>query len=41
MEVVLLAAVQIAPDEPANIIYLFAAEVRHAPQSVWANDVAE
>ena len=39
-EIVLLMEVQSRPDEPSNISSFSAVEVRHAPQSVWANDDA-
>ena len=39
VEVVVLV-VQIRPDEPSNIPSLFASEVSHAPQSVFAKDDA-
>ena len=37
---VLILAMQIRPNEPANIRCLSAVEVTHAPQSVCANDDA-
>ena len=38
IEVVLLLEVQIRPDEPSNILSLFAVEANQAPQSVCAKD---
>ena len=40
VEVGLSVAVQIRPDEPANISSVVAVEVCHSPQSVCANDDA-
>ena len=40
VEVLVLAVVQIRPDDPSNIPCFSAVEVLHSPQSVCANDDA-